>query len=146
MARAGRPSAFKEAYNNGVIECLAKGHSITGFAGEIGVARSTIFDWMKAHPEFKAACEVAAAKAVWFWENQLIVASSGEFKGNVAAIIFGLKNRAHEDWRDVQKLEHTGKDGGAIETKDTSARDRLFDIVSRISDRERETKGQGKPH
>src|ERR1700743_2781437 len=130
MAKGGRPSSYKEAYNNEVIECLGKGHSITGFGGELRVARSTIFDWMKAHPEFKTACDIAAAKAVLYWENQLILAASGEFKGNITAIIFGLKNRAHEEWRDIQKLEHTGKDGGAIETRDTSARDRLFDIVS----------------
>lgn len=142
---AGRKSSYKEAYNNEVIECLAKGHSLTAFAGEIGVAQCIIWDWKKVHPEFKAACEIATTKAVLYWEKQLIAcAESG--KGNVTAIIFALKNRAHEDWRDVHKLEHTGKDGGPIETQDTTARDRLFDIVSRLSDREREAKGQGKPH
>lgn len=114
MAKPGPRSSYRDAYCNEVIECLAKGHSVAAFAGEIGIHRTVIYDWMKIHPEFKAACEKATAKAILYWEKQLIsCAETG--KGNVTAIIFGLKNRAHEEWRDVHKMEHTGKDGNAIE-------------------------------
>jgi Helix-turn-helix domain of resolvase len=132
VAKAGRPSSYKEAYCNEVIECLAKGHSITAFAGEIGVARSTIFDWMKALEVFKEACERGAAKAVLFWEKELLnCAKTG--KGNVTAIIFGLKNRAHEDWRDVQKLEHTGKDGGAIQVDSLTTQERARALAAFVT-------------
>ena len=113
----GRPSKYSEAYCNEVIEFLAQGHSVTAFAGHIGVARSTIFKWADEIPEFSDALRVGQAKA--FWETILVkVARDGG--GNATAAIFGLKNRAHEDWADKVVNEHTGKDGGPIETVDLS--------------------------
>lgn len=114
---AGRPSKYNKAYCNEVIECLAEGHSITAFAGIIGVARSTIFEWAKEHPEFSDAIKVGQAKAVHFWEKIAIdIARNGG--GNATAAIFGLKNRAGEDWADKVVTEHTGKDGGPIQFTD----------------------------
>lgn len=111
----GRPSKYNPNYCNEVIECLGKGHSVTAFAGEIGVARSTVFKWAEEHPEFSDALKVGQAKATQFWETILAsVALTG--KGNATAVIFGLKNRAGEDWADKLVNEHTGKDGGPIET------------------------------
>jgi len=34
--------------------------------------------------------------------------------GNATAAIFGVKNRAKDDWADVTKTELTGKDGGPV--------------------------------
>lgn len=98
---------------------MAKGHSVTAFAGEIGVARSTVFKWAEEYPEFSDALKVGQAKATMYWETILSsVALTG--KGNATAVIFGLKNRAGEDWADKVVNEHTGKDGGAILTADIS--------------------------
>lgn len=109
----GRPSSYKEAYCNEIIECLAEGHSITGFAGSIGVDRTTVFDWLKRHEEFAAAYEIAKSKAVYYWEKEgKRFARDG--KGNAAYMIFALCNRAPEDWRQKVEHEHSGKDGGAI--------------------------------
>jgi hypothetical protein len=106
----GRPSKYSDAYCTEVINCLAEGHSVTAFAGRIGVARSTVFKWADEHPEFSDALKTGQAKATEFWERILVkVASEGG--GNATATIFGLKNRAHEDWSDRTVTEHTGKDG-----------------------------------
>lgn len=114
----GRPSKYSPAYCNEVIEFLAQGHSVTAFAGEIGVARSTVFKWAEEHQEFSDALKVGQAKATKFWEGILAkVASEGG--GNATAAIFGLKNRAPDDWSDKVISELTGKDGGPIETKTT---------------------------
>lgn len=116
---AGRPSKYVDAYCNEVIECLALGHSVTAFAGQIGVARSTVFKWAEEHPEFSDALKVGQAKATAYWESILKdVAKNGG--GNATAAIFGLKNRASEDWADKVVQEHTGKDGGPIQTESTS--------------------------
>lgn len=110
----GRPSKYSPAYCNEVVEFLAQGHSVTAFAGEIGVARSTVFKWAEEHQEFSDALKVGQAKATKFWEGVLAkVASEGG--GNATAAIFGLKNRASDDWSDKVINEHTGKDGGAIQ-------------------------------
>lgn len=104
---AGRPSKYSPAYCNEVVECLAEGHSVTGFAGLIGVTRSTIYKWVEDHPDFAEAMKIGQAKAVYFWEKNLIsVAQKGV--GNAACSIFGVKNRAPEDWADKIQTELTG--------------------------------------
>lgn len=115
----GRPSKYSDAYCNEVIEFLAGGHSVTAFAGHIGVARSTVFKWAEENQEFSDALKVGQAKATALWETILVkVARDGG--GNATAAIFGLKNRASEDWADKIVNEHTGKDGGPIETADVT--------------------------
>ncbi len=115
----GRPSKYDPAYCKEVVEFLAKGHSVTGFAGHLGVSRSTVFRWVEEHPEFRDALKAGQSAATKFWEEILVkVARDGG--GNATAAIFGLKNRAGEDWADKLTTEHTGKDGGPIETADVS--------------------------
>lgn len=112
----GTPSKYKPAYCNEVIECLARGYSVAGFAGYIGVATSSVHLWLKKHPEFAEAYEIAKAKCAFHWETKLLAfADTG--KGNVGAFVFGLGNRCPEEWRNVQKIEHTGKDGEAIKAE-----------------------------
>lgn len=115
----GRPSKYSTAYCNEVIDYLGKGHSLTAFAGEIGVAPSTVKKWAKEIDEFSDAVKRGQAKAVAFWESALIkLAASGE--GNATACIFGLKNRAADEWADISKTELTGKDGEAIKLEQTN--------------------------
>ncbi len=129
--KTGRPTSYDPIYCEKIIECLSRGHSITGFAGQIGVARSTVFKWAEEHPEFSDAKSAAQAKAVEFWERILAkVASEGG--GNATAAIFGLKNRAPDDWADKVLTEVTGKNGGAIETKDMTERSDL-EIARRLA-------------
>jgi transposase-like protein len=109
----GRPTKYSAAYCREVISCLSEGHSVTAFAGRIGVARSTVFKWAEETPEFSDALKVGQAKATEYWENILkSVARDG--KGNATAAIFGLKNRAGDDWRDKVDHEVAGKGGGSI--------------------------------
>lgn len=116
---AGRPSKYSDAYCNEVIEFLAGGHSVTAFAGHIGVSRSTVFKWADEHEEFSDALKVGQAKATALWEDVLLkVARDGG--GNATAAIFGLKNRASEDWSDKVISEHSGPNGGPIETRELS--------------------------
>src|SRR5690606_1420426 len=98
-ARTGRPSKYSPAYCEEVIRFLAQGHSVTAFAGEIGVARSTVFKWAAEIPEFSDALSIGQAKAVATWERVLLeIARNGG--GNATAAIFALKNRAPDDWRE----------------------------------------------
>lgn len=91
---------------------MADGASLTSFAAEIDVARSTINEWIDANPDFSEAVKRAKAKCAAWWErlgrNNAI---SGD--GNATLVIFGLKNMAAEDWRDKQEIDHTTR-GEAI--------------------------------
>lgn len=113
---AGRPSLYREEYAERVIEFCRDGYTLTAFAGEIGVARSTINEWISAHPEFSEAVSRAKAlKARWWEERAREVALKGGQGGQATMIIFGLKNHAPDDFRDKTEHQLTGKDGAPIE-------------------------------
>lgn len=109
----GRPSKYKLEYCDEIVESGKSGYSLSAFAGSIGVCRDTVCQWRKRYPEFFAAAAIAEAAAAYTWETKLISLASGK-AGNVTAIIFALKNRVKEDWRDRVFTEHVGKDDGPI--------------------------------
>lgn len=114
---AGRPSLYSHAYAEEVLTFCGEGYSLTAFAGEIGVARSTINEWMDAHPEFSEAVNRAKAKRARWWEDKARkVADEGGPGGQATMVIFGLKNHAPDDFRDKTEHEHTGANGGPLET------------------------------
>ena len=109
----GRPSKYKPEYCAAIVAHMSEGASATSFAAEIGVSRSTITEWAGEHPEFSAAVTRGKAKCAAWWERVARTnAVTGD--GNATLTVFGLKNMRPEDWAD--RIEHTGKDGGAIET------------------------------
>jgi len=110
----GRPSLYDPSYCDLLEDHFAQGLSYESFAGVVGVAKQTIYDWEKAHSEFLDAKKRHEAKSQLIWEKRLSsLATTGE--GNATAIIFGLKNRASDSWRDVKATEISGRDGGPIE-------------------------------
>ena len=110
--RVGRPTKFKPAYSDMLIEHMNEGASIASFAAEIGVARSTINQWAEDHDEFSEALKIGKAKCAAWWETKLrAIAVAGGGPGAATAVIFGLKNMASDDWRDKQEMDHTSSDG-----------------------------------
>jgi len=102
----GRPTKYKPEYCQMVVDHMAEGASLTSFAADIDVSRSTITEWADNHPEFSAAVKKGKAKCAAWWErlgrNNAITGD-----GNATLVIFGLKNMAAEDWRDKQEIDHT---------------------------------------
>ena len=99
---------YDPSYCDGIVEHCQDGASITSFAAKIGVCRDTITDWGVAHPEFLASVKRAkAAAAAWYDEQARKVAKDGG--GNATLCIFGLKNFAPDDFRDVQEQKHSGE-------------------------------------
>lgn len=97
-------------------------------AGNIGVAISTFYDWKKKYPKFsdalKSGKEVADAQVVnalhrsatGYYYSEETVTNTGKVvsvrkysKPNITAIIFWVKNRIPEDWRDKQEIEQINK-------------------------------------
>jgi hypothetical protein len=67
------------------------------------------FGWI-IHQEFSDAVkEGMAASAIW-WEDCLR-ANAMTGNGNATSAIFGLKNRATDDWRDRRETDLTSSDG-----------------------------------
>lgn len=93
---------------------MAEGYSKEATAGRLGVSRRTLYYWIEQYPEFAEAVEKGEAASQSWWEDRGREAcSNGEFNGTV----WSLNMRNRFGWSDKQSHEHTGKDGGAIETK-----------------------------
>lgn len=103
-----RPTKYDPAYCDAVVEHCATGASLTSFAAEIDVARSTINEWMEANPEFSEAVKRAKAKCAAWWEKNARDGATGAKDVNPTLCIFGLKNMASEDWREKQEVQHSG--------------------------------------
>jgi len=99
----GRPTKYDPAYCEQIVAHMSEGASITSFAAEIDVARSTINEWMEHNPEFSEAVKRGKAKCAAWWER---IARNGAQGGdaNPTLCIFGLKNMAEEDWREKQLI------------------------------------------
>lgn len=108
---AGRPTLYDPDYCDALVAFMARGYSMTAFAGDIGVCRDTITEWAKVHPEFSSAVKRGQAARTKCLEETLI---KGETGPKVTAHIFALKNAAPEEWKDKVQQEHSGPDGGAI--------------------------------
>jgi len=126
--KGGRPSLYKAPYADDVVEHLALGYTLASWAGSIGVSRDTVYEWANVHPEFSDAIKKGRAKGQALWERRL-AKQAIEGTGNTAAIIFAMKNLYQDDWADKIVNEHTGKNGGPIETKDADG----YDLARRIA-------------
>lgn len=109
-----RPLVYRPEFCEEVIDFLGQGFSLTAFAGSKRVTRQAVYLWTKEYPEFGEAVEIGKAAAVHWWEIQnQNLARTGQ--GNATACVFGLKNRAREDWQDVNRTEHAFDVGSALD-------------------------------
>ncbi|ULG73014.1 hypothetical protein [Macrococcus brunensis] len=115
-------------------------------AHNIGCSRSTLAEWKKKYPDIMDALKSGKEVIDRQVENALLKRALGyEYEEvtyetvwneremeyveqctkrvkkvqapDTTAQIFWLKNRKPEEWRDSRNIEHTGKDGGAIQTE-----------------------------
>lgn len=95
----GRPSKFKTSYIGRLADHMREGLSFESFAAEIGVHRGTLYEWVKAHPEFSDAKKRGEAASLLYWEKIGIQGMLGEIdKFNVTAWIYSMKCR-FPGWR-----------------------------------------------
>lgn len=120
----GRPTKYREAYCNEVIETMATGLSLTAFAGDIGVSRDTVNEWQHVYPEFSDAVKVGKAKRTLALERGMFAADSGP---QVTARIFALKNADPDEWREKREVQHSG----SIDTQSKEQRDAAVAAANR---------------
>ena len=78
-----------------VVEFMARGYSLTAFAGEIGVSRAKLLKWCEKHTRFAEAVECAQAKRARLLEDRLLAAKgAGAFGAHMQA----LKTAAPAEW------------------------------------------------
>lgn len=126
----GRPTTYKPEYCELIIkhfdkepftssydEASGKTHrnaillpTLTNFARSIGVARSSIYEWAKEHPEFSDAIKIAQElQEEVLMQNGLFGAYDKTFA------IFTAKNIC--GWKDKQDIEHSGSIGSISDSE-----------------------------
>ena len=133
----GRPTKYKKEYAEYAKKLGRHGLIDTDYAELFGVAIQTIYTWKKNHPEFLEALNAGKQEADSKVEKALfelatgyeydaekpMIVSDGKDVGshievanyrekiapNATAIIYWLKNRQPEKWRDKQEIEHSGE-------------------------------------
>ena len=114
----GRPSSYKVAYCNEIIEAMTTGLSAEAAAAKIGISARSLYNWQHEHPEFLQAVQEGRQRALLWWEERALAMAEGK-PGNAQLIILGLKNRsrAASGWIDQQRTELSGADGGPIQVQ-----------------------------
>ena len=78
-------------------EWSTQGLYIKDIAAKMGISVSTVYDWMNKNPKIAAAIKKGRDKSIDMVENALFKSA---INGNVTAMIFYLKNRAPERYKD----------------------------------------------
>ncbi|MFN3262126.1 MAG: hypothetical protein ACE37J_16360 [Pikeienuella sp.] len=110
------------------VETLAAVLTAGQMADYFGIGRTTLFSLMDRDPDFAERYKRGKARAVGAIAQSLIAKARG---GDTACMIFFLKTQA--GWREKDRLEVTGADGGPVEV--TGARERLIALLDRHAER-----------
>lgn len=143
MARTGRPPKFDPAICRHAEKLCRLGATDREIAEFFEVDERTLNRWKTAHPDFCQALKRGKTLADANVADRLYMRATGyrhiafkmfqsegqvitkryveHYAPDTTAAIFWLKNRRPDLWRD--RMEHTGKDGGPIETRDVSEDD-----------------------
>jgi hypothetical protein len=143
---AGRPSAYRSKYAGQAEKLCRLGATDRELSDFFGVAENTIANWKAEYPEFlgslkngkaRADAEVAdklfrratgyeheAVKIFNDGGKALVVPFTERYPPDPTSMIFWLKNRRPDLWRDTQRQELTGAGGGPIETAGLSPEER----------------------
>lgn len=78
-------------------EWSTQGLYIKDIAAKMGISVTTVYDWMNKNPKIAAAIKKGRDKSIDLVENALFKSA---INGNVTAMIFYLKNRAPERYKD----------------------------------------------
>lgn len=132
-ASFGAISLYEERFDQIAYEMACRGLTQTTIAARFGVAGRTLRLWMQQHPSLSKAIDEGLAVAVGGVENAIYRAATGFYyeeqvlnkdgevvtlrkyeKPNVTAQIFFVCNRSKEDWKNVNRVEHTGDGGGPM--------------------------------
>ncbi len=124
---------------------LAASCNVTKAAKAIGVSRELLYDWRDKDPEFAAAWERAVTLGVEALEDIAHVRAfdgldkpvyqSGVEVGKIreysdTMAIFLLKAHKPKKYRENQRIEMTGADGGPVQIDDTAAAARLAALLT----------------
>lgn len=107
----GRPTKYRREMCEVAEAFLSEGYSKEALAGNLRIAKDTLYRWIEEHGQFSDAIKRGEAAGQVMWETMGLDGAQGKIEGfNAAAWIFNMKNR--HGWRDKQEV--TGGGGVAL--------------------------------
>lgn len=105
-SKGGRPGKYTEWLKPEKL-ILVQGWKMDGLsdadiAKNMGITETTLYDWKKRFPEFSKALKMSSDIADRIIENALFQKAKS---GNLGAMIFWLKNRKPDVWRETKASE-----------------------------------------
>ena len=128
MAKVGRPTKYEgEATLKKTRKFVEAGFTLEQLAIGLDVNEDTIHEWQNVHPEFsellketKAFCDEVIERSLFnrargMTRKTVTIESDGtttekieDVPPDATSMIFWLKNRKRELWKDRQDIEHSG--------------------------------------
>jgi hypothetical protein len=93
---------------------LADGYSVTAACKAEGIGRRTYYDWIEADPDFKAQAEEAVDAGTDVLEDAARKRATAYKNPSDTLLIFLLKGRRPEKFKDRVEQRHTDADGGPL--------------------------------
>ena len=116
----GRPPLYRVEFCERIIELGKLGYSQARMAADLDVAKATINLWANEHQEFLNALTRARTYSQAYWEER---GHNGLENRNFNTPLYlgSMKSMFRDDYMDRSVSEIVGKDGEAIEIKDSGA-------------------------
>lgn len=150
---------YRPAYALQVKDMRASGMTADEVASTFGVSQGTIYDWVSKYPAFRenwqlgldiatgrvveslykraTGYEAPREKLAFDKDGNVLRAQYREHvPADVGAIKYWLGNRAPDQWRERQSLEHSGPDGGPIELQARQAA--ISDLLAELRQAKRQ--------
>lgn len=106
--KAGQPTKYKPEYCQMLIDHMKEGYSFFTFAAVLGVNPDTVYNWVNLFPEFSEAKRTGLAASVQWWEQLWRAGAAGQIPNyNATSVIFALKNKAPEIYKDRHEIKTT---------------------------------------
>jgi len=136
--KAGRPREFKEEYIRQARIAFGEGFTDLKFCELIAISRDSLIRWRREYPEFGKAVQEGKdefdtdkvekslfKRATGYHYTETIrepdvngklqvVKTISKHVADTTAMIFWLKNRRRDRWKDIKAVEASGPDGGPI--------------------------------
>ena len=94
-----------------VVQAIELGATYELAAKYAGIAESTFYVWMKDHPEFSEAVHAGEGKAAIVWLAKIEQAGKDDWR----ALAWKAERRFPKSYGKSDRVELTGKDGGAVQ-------------------------------
>jgi hypothetical protein len=111
-----RPTKYTEATIERLEHAIGLGASYVQACGYAGISFQTFNEWRSTNPAFSDRLQKAEAQGVVGWLTKIEKAATD---GNWQAAAWKLERRYPADYGRREAIEHTGKDGGPIQTRGT---------------------------